>query len=261
MSIKYFDADGRCVASFTKNDVYKDSRKYFQLDKNRIKNIQLNENFDNIKKFLCPDLSINFNQFKNGIEQLKEGLKKNEDFNNLLNNTSIPFILPKSNDEDVGSNIAKNYLPALEKSFKNSFPKYDFKNHCKDNLSNKIKIWKNSRYDKITDKIKTDEVIGLIFPCLNEFSFPAAIETLKNLPENFILAGGYEIISALVGCPSLLKKDKGYPPLLWLSSLHNSEDNNICYHLEPYGYNLTFNRRAHLNKAAEYWWHSIAIIV
>ena len=47
MSIKYFDADGRCVASFTKNDVYKDSRKYFQLDKNRIKNIQLNENFDN----------------------------------------------------------------------------------------------------------------------------------------------------------------------------------------------------------------------
>ena len=35
MSIKYFDADGRCVASFTKNDVYKDSRKYFQLDKNK----------------------------------------------------------------------------------------------------------------------------------------------------------------------------------------------------------------------------------
>ena len=86
-------------------------------------------------------------------------------------------------------------------------------------------------------------------------------DRLKNLPENFILAGGYEIISALVGCPSLLRKDKGYPPLLWLSSLHNSEDNNICYHLEPYGYNLTFNRRAHLNKAAEYWWHSIAIIV
>ena len=210
MSIKYFDADGRCVASFTKNDVYKDSRKYFQLDKNRIKNIQLNENFDNIKKFLCPDLSINFNQFKNGIEQLKEGLEKNEDFKNLLNNTSIPFILPKSNDEDVGSNITKNYLPALEKSFKNSFPKYDFKNHCKNNLSNKIKIWENSRYEKITEKIKTDEVVGLIFPCLNEFSFPAAIETLKNLPENFILAGGYEIISALVGCPSLLKKDKGY---------------------------------------------------
>ena len=47
MSIKYFDAEGMCVASFTKNDVYKNSRKYFQLDKNRIKNIQLNENFDN----------------------------------------------------------------------------------------------------------------------------------------------------------------------------------------------------------------------
>ena len=49
-------------------------------------------------------------------------LKKIKGFNNLLNNTSIPFILPKSNDEDIGSNITKNYLPALEKSFKNSFP-------------------------------------------------------------------------------------------------------------------------------------------
>ena len=75
-----------------------------------------------------------------------------------------------------------------------------------------------------------------------------------------MLAGGYEIMSALIGSPSILRRDDGYPPLLWFSSLKNANDKNIGYHIEPYGYNLTINRRAHIDSAAEYWWHSVVII-
>jgi len=35
---------------------------------------------------------------------------------------------------------------------------------------------------------------------------------------------------------------------------------NIGYFIEPYGYNLTFNKRPHFNQAAEYWWHSLSIV-
>ena len=121
-------------------------------------------------------------------------------------------------------------------------------------------MWKNTRNEKIIKKIKSQDVVGLLFPCLNEFSFPAAIETINNLPENFILAGAYEIMSSAICFPDLLRRDDGYPPLLWFSSNYNSENQNISYHLEQYGYNLTFNKRAHLDLASEYWCHSLVVV-
>jgi len=260
MSDKYFDSNGRCITSFSKSDVYKNSRKYFKLEEDRIKKIELKEIFLNLKNFLCPDTILDFSQFKDKINNIKKEIKKNQDYENLLNNVSIPFILPKNQKNDIGENIKTKYLPALLKSFEKNFPKHNFKNHCKDDLKGQIAIWKNSKYEKLINKLKSDDVVGLLFPSLNEFSFPAAIETIQKLPENFILAGGYEIISSMIGCPSLLRRNRGYPPLLWFSSLHNAKDKNICYHLEPYGYNLTFNKRVHLNQAAEYWWHSLVVL-
>jgi len=80
------------------------------------------------------------------------------------------------------------------------------------------------------------------------------------LPEKFVLSGGYEIISALIGTPEMLFDKDKYTPLLWFSSMKNFDDENISYHIEPYGYNITLNERAHLNQAAEYWWHSLSIL-
>ena len=260
MSDKYFDADGRCVTVFAESEVYKKSRKYFQLNVNNINKFPIKENYNNLKKFLCSDVDISFKEFEIIINKLKKDLEANDKYKNILNGISVPFILPKNSNDDIGTNIIDKYLPALSKSFKNFYPEFEFKNHCKENIKNQVGIWNNSKYEKIIEKLKDSFVIGLLFPNLNEFSFPAAIETVEKLPENFILAGGYEIISAFVGCPSLLRRDVGYPPLLWFSSLHNLNDDNLCYHLEQYGYNLTFNKRAHLNQAAEYWWHSLVVI-
>lgn len=257
---KFFDEDGRCLTSFSKSPAYKNSRKYFRIETDRIKKISLKENFENLKTFLCPEVDLNLSQFENRINKIKQNIKKDESCKNLLNGVFVPFILPNNKIDDLGENISKKYLPALSNSFQNKFPNYNFVNHCKDDLKNQIGMWKNSRYEKLINNLKSDFIIGLLFPCLNEFSFPAAIETINNLPDNMILAGGYEILSSIIGCPSLLRRDQGYPPLLWFSSLKNVKDNNICYHVEPYGYNLTFNKRAHLNQATEYWWHSLVII-
>ena len=247
MSNNYFESDGRCVTSFAKSKVYTKSRKYFSVEEERIKKIPLIENYQNIKNFLCSDIDLSFEQFKDSIDKIKNDLSSNVDTKNILNSVGIPFILPKTKIDDVGTNIKDIYLPALEKSFKNAYPEYNFTNHCKDKLKNEIGIWEGARYQNLVERLKKENIVGLLFLNLNEFSFPASIETINNLPENFILAGGYEVISSLIGCPSTLRRDVGYPPLLWFSSLKNLNDDNLCYHIEPYGYNLTFNKMMLLN--------------
>lgn len=260
MSEKYFQQDGRCATNLTDQKLYTISRKYFKLDDQVIQNLSIDKIYDNYKKYLKIDTDLSKEIFNNEIIKIKNKLQNNSDHKNILKGVCIPFILPKTNTEDIGENLEKIYIPALKKSFKDFFPKYEFVNHCKENLKNNIKLWDHTRNEKILKKLKSQDVVGLLFPCLSEFSFPAALETLKNLPDSFLLAGAYEVTSCLIGYPALLRRDKAYAPLLWFSSVCNSDDSNIAYHLEPYGYNLTLNKRAHLNLASEYWWHSLVVI-
>ena len=45
----------------------------------------------------------------------------------------------------------------------------------------------------------------------------------------------------------------------WLAGLQG-EKPGIGYHFEAYGYNLTFNRRPHLDQTAEYWWSGVTVL-
>ena len=260
MPNNFFDVNGRCVTDLTKHQVYQKSRYYFQLDKKRLLAHNNNKIFHNLKKYLCKNIDFNESEFEQKIANIKTNIKKNDNISNILKGFSIPFIIPKLHTEDIGENIEKIFIPALQASFKNEFDQFELINHIKSSLKNQLDTWTGSRYEKITEKLKKQNITGLLFPSLNEFSFPAAIETVSKLPENIILAGGYEIMSALIGSPSILRRDDGYPPLLWFSSIKNIDDSNIGYHIEPYGYNLTLNKRAHIDSAAEYWWHSIVVI-
>lgn len=256
----FFDNKGRVNTTLTSKKVIKNSRYYFSLDENIKSKIDLKNIYNNSVKFFNTNFNSSIDDFENRIHVIRGKLNENENTKNILNGFSIPFILPKFSSNDIGTNIQEKLIPSLIKSYAKKFPNYELQNHIKYDLKGKIDCWNNSRYEKIIKNSQEKETIGILFPCLNEFSFPAAIEVIGKLPENFILSGGYEIISALVGTPEYLFREDKYPPLLWFSSMKNVHDNNISYHLETYGYNLTFNQRAHLNDAAEYWWHSISVI-
>ncbi len=255
-----FDSKGRCLADLTNFQAHKKPRYYFNLDEKINKNIDLKEIFENISNNISSDLSISFDQFENKIKKIKENLSLNDQTKNILNGFGFPFIIPKLPSKDVGTNLQKIFLPALERSYKQKFPNYELQNHVKFNLENKISLWENSRYKTLIDRSLEEEIVGIFFTCLNEFSFPAAIDVIKKMPDNFMLSGGYEIISAIIGKQNILFREDKYSPLLWFSSMKNIDDENLSYHIEPYGYNITFNERAHLNAAAEYWWHSITLI-
>ena len=257
-----FDNKGRCLSSLSQKSSYKKSRYYFNLDE------QLKKNIDLVKIYKSFDNNFNisndfkFDEFENEISQIKNQIKDNSETKLLLNNFYFPFFIPKLKDVDIGHNLEEIFLPKLKHTYQSMYPEFEFINHCKESIKEKIKHIKESNYKIILEKINSGKsVVGLIFPCLNEFSFPATQEIILKLPKNFTLTGGYEIISALIGQPNILMRKDKYPPLLWFSSLINNNDHNIGYNIEPYGYNLTFNQRAHLDQAAEYWWHSVSVIL
>jgi hypothetical protein len=119
-------------------------------------------------------------------------------------------------------------------------------------LEGRLSVAPGSRHDQLIEAAAREDVVGLYFPTLLEFSAPAAIEFIATLPPNLLLAGGFDTSAAFVAAPGLLFDPDAYPPLLWLSGLAGEKD-GIGYHYEAYGYNLTFNRRSHRGQVSEYW--------
>lgn len=255
----YFNENGRFNTNLINSPAIKKSRNYFALEENIKNNINLDIIYKNYENNFILTKNISLDIFKKKIKDLYNQISLDEKIKNLLKGHSFPYILPIMNDSDIGENMQNIYLPALKKSFKSKFPNYDFINHINYNLNNEVLIRDGSRYKEYLANKPEQEKIGILFPCLNEFSFQASIEAINLLPKNFNLCGAYEVISCLIGMPEILYKKDKYPPLLWFSSLHKKNEDRTSFHIEPYGYNLTLNERSHLNLSAEYWWHSICL--
>ncbi len=258
---KLFDQLGRCSPELTSEEVIKKSRKYFYVDEAVREKLDDSEIFKNLKNYYNDQINIDYDEFIQRISKLRNKVEQDSSIKNIRNSINIPFILPIIKDHnDIGKDIDTLLIPKLIKSFKDKFPDYDFVNHCKVNLEGNISATKVSRYDQIIENLKTKNSVGILYLSLNEFSFQAAENVITKLPEYFYLTGPYELFSVLIGFPGLLLRNDKYPPLIWISSIKNNTNPNIGYVIEPYGYNLTFNKRPHFNQANEYWWHSLSIV-
>jgi hypothetical protein len=167
--------------------------------------------------------------------------------------------LPKASYQDIGTALEDDYIPVVEKAYIEQFPEYSFTNHSPKSLQNQLQVTPGGRHQQVLDAMADEIVVGIYFPCLLEYSVPAAVERMATLPENFLLAGGFDTAAAFVSAPELLFKKEGYPPLLWMSGLTSVEE-NVGYHFEAYGYDLTFNRRVHLGQVAEYWASALVVL-
>ena len=254
-TVNLFDEFGRCIPNDSDLIASQEIRRYFLIDK---KEYNLKKIYERIKNTLDPDTCLSFDLFDKKINNLLNKINDNKKINKILKGPYFPFFLPNKQYDDLGSALQNSYIPALKKSFEsvNNNTNFEFTNHCKENLSNQLTVCPKSRHQNLISFMSKNITVGLYFPCLSEFSFSASIEQLNYLPDNFSLAGGYDTFSTFIGSPNLLQREKGYPPLLWLGSLQSTFP-NIGYHIEAYGYNLTFNRRPHLNQKAEYWFHSL----
>ena len=249
-----FDEFGRCIPGETSGKAQKTVRRYFKCDQPAI---DLEQIYRNAASTLGKPKTSRA-EFKATVEVLQQSIKNDDQLQNLNQCTYVPFILPQQKIEDIGEALESKYLPAVAASFSSRFPEYDFTNHYPASLTGKLKASPLSRHQSLLNKLQSEDVIGIYFPALDGYSLPAAREKANQLPSTFSLAGGVDTCAALIACPDLLMRLDGYPPLLWFGALE-SKDSNEGFHLESYGYNLTFNRRMHLNNADEYWANGLVI--
>lgn len=245
----YFDEHGRRIPPETGFAVHNRNRRYFVCDQPRI---DYAASHRRIAIHLGAEDPLSATAFEARAEAILEGLRRSPRTRGITSGVGVPFFLPKGTCDDIGRQMDTVYLKGVQGSFQEMFPAYAFVNHHAGGLEGKLSLAPGSRHERLLDAMGRSDVVGYYFPCLLEYSIPAAIEQLKALPDNLLLAGGFDTCAAFVGSPDLLMRANGYPPLLWLAAL-SGEKAGIGYHFEAYGYNLTFNRRAHLDQAAEYW--------
>lgn len=253
---KLFDENGRCIPNNINSPVNIQTRRYFIFESRAI---NYKDIYNRIKTHLDPTTKLTVKEFETRSENILKNLQKDPLTKNITKGIGVPFFLPQDNHSDIGEELVNHYLKALEKSFHETNPKYDFVNHCKEGLSHQLKVFPASRHEKLLDLMTKDVVVGYYYPCMMEYSIPAAIECINTLPSQFLLAGGFDTCSAFIGSPNLLLRTNGYPPLLWMTALKTDKE-DVGYHIEAYGYNLNFNRRAHLKHVAEYWAHAVVIL-
>jgi len=251
-----FDDDGRRIPPELKSAVHGDTRQRFTCAQPRI---DYGEIHTRIKRHFGASDALSAAEFESRAETILKSLRSDSKIKNVVDGVRVPFFLPKSTYADLGQDLEKTYLPAVQRSFQKMFPECSFTNHCKSGLAGKLGIASGSRHEQFLAAMQQDVVVGYYFPCLLEYSVPAAIEQMQTLSAKFLLAGGFDTCAAFVGSPDLLLRRDGYPPLLWLAAL-SGEKEGVGYHFEAYGYNLTFNRRPHFGHVAEYWASSLVVI-
>ena len=203
--------------------------------------------------------AISVQNFEQRAEAILQNLRSDPKTKSITEGVCVPFFLPKADYPDYGEALEKVYLPAVKNAFSEKFPQYECVNHHKASLAGTLRITPESRHERLDAGMQQDQVVGYYFPCLMEYSVPAAIEQMAALPEQFLLAGGFDTSAAMTGSPDLLLRTDGYPPLLWLSALKDA-NTQAGYHFEAYGYTLTFNRRSHLGQVAEYWTSGLVVM-
>jgi MoaA/NifB/PqqE/SkfB family radical SAM enzyme len=253
--LNLFDEFGRCIPKGINSQINIKSRRYFYIKK---KNINLDESFQRITKFLPSDSYPTIQEYKEKISQIRDGFNIEEEAIGILNGNCIPFMLPKIESDDIGEEFENKFLPAVSNSYKDFFPNYEFTTHHHNSMAGTLETVKGSRHDNLVKKLKDQSVIGCYFPALSEYSVDAAIEIMSKLPERIILAGAYDTAAALISCPDLLYNEEHYAPLLWLSGVKAKQGE--AKYFEAYGYNLTFNRRMHLSKNSEYFTSGITLL-
>ncbi|MBA3023942.1 MAG: hypothetical protein KKG03_04260 [Gammaproteobacteria bacterium] len=250
-----FDEHGRCMPANLNAPALAQSRRYFGITTPQIDYAAIHARSTEH----LGGSGILVDEFARRCENLMHALRADSRTHGISKGVAVPFLLPRAEHADYGEALSQRYIPAVAHAFAQAFPQYSFTDHNKNVMAGQLGIAPGSRHERLLQAMQQGPVVGCYFPCLSEYSLPAALERVQALPEQFLLAGGYDTSAALVGTPGLLQRTDGYPPLLWLAAVQ-AEKPLVGYYYEAYGYNLTFNRRPHFGQAAEYWNSGLTVL-
>ena len=255
-SIDLFDEFGRLIPVGIQAPVHQEVRRYYQLNQTPF---DMDQIYRRTTQFLGPAEDISLEEFKTQVQHILDDLGSDHTTKNILKGTLVPFLIPMQASQSIGEIFHSQLMPGLKASYEENFPKYQLIDHSLGQWTKDVKFNPASRQDEMIRHLDQKSQVGVIFPCVSEYSIPAAYEALKTLPKKFSLSGTVALMSALIGSPYLLYNETAYSPLLWASGdINDDKDFGLC--AEAYGYNLTINSRPNLEQLAEYWWSCLHLI-
>jgi MoaA/NifB/PqqE/SkfB family radical SAM enzyme len=251
-----FDESGRCIPATGSGAVPAITRRWFVVEQPKIDYAAIHARAaTHLGRAGLPSAD----EFARRAQAILARLGGHPETADIVRGVGVPFLLPKAVHLDIGEALETRYLDAVRGAFEATLPDYDFVNHVKASLAGTLSVAPGSRHERLIEAMARDAVVGYYFPCLNEYSIPAALARIASLPDDFLLAGAYDTCAALVGNPGLLLRENGYPPLLWLAALAGDRV-DAGLHFEAYGPDLTFNRRVHFGQPAEYWTSGLVVL-
>ena len=161
--------------------------------------LDLAEIHDRLISFGLVD-GLSFPNFQARTEKLRETIKADSNFSNLLNGIHVPFAVSlDKGSHDLGEQLETELLVKLESSFKASYPDLHFKAVIQGDvgLKEKISIEDSSRYSDLINLAQKSTVVGWYFPqALQEFDIQSQRKQMVDLPSlvgaHLCLSGGID---------------------------------------------------------------------
>lgn len=257
------DEVGRVIPNDVERVFSRDDRGYFVLQNQEFTYKTI---YERVGRFFGSEAisDVTLEDFSSHASSIKSLISSNSLTEKLLRGPHIPFLLPQKSKLGLGDSVTDYLVNKAGESFKDQYPKFEFKFLSNTNLDLISKVNPNSRWETLNQRWEKEPVIGWYFPrALAGFAIPDHSRAIKRFPPNYVLSGIPEVASAFVGLPSILEKSDGkYPNLLALTgNMPSSPDlQEFFWFFEAYGWNLYFNSRSSIGAVSEYYSGGISVI-
>ena len=193
------------------------------------------------------DKSFEFDYVKGQHDELYNLIKKNNDYQNLLLGTCIPFAISNQDlNDNVGLQLEEKYLPLIKKNYEQSHQSSWFKATLQgqNTLKDSLRIVQNSAYQNFLTAAANGCVVGCYFPtAFQEYDIASQRNQINLLPKNDVfnicLSGHVEASYSLIMYPDLLFSKKNYSPILCISALEHVDPRMVLM-FKSYGPHLEF---------------------
>lgn len=209
---KLVDKNGRLIPAKELTGNVCDPNKKFELTQPQN---NTSKQFTRFMQFFPQDMQfVSVEEFTKRSVELVSQLRRNSLLSNLLEGVFIPVCFPKLEISDYGKSLEEIFLAAAEKAYSEQFPGRTFNNYRKGELAGKVEIISGSRHGKLLAKMAEGPVVGILLFPMQGFSINASRQQIPVLPEELLLSGAIDIMTAVTMYPDVLGRDFNTPGYL-----------------------------------------------
>ncbi len=169
------------------------------------KSIDLSAVYRQVTKYFPDDtVFVSEAAYKKTAEVLLAELASDKQVKNLLKGWYIPLPLPQMCPGDYGEALEQDYLPLVERAYKDAFPVRRFDHWLRNNLFDKVVI-ADERHGQFVQRAVREPTVGIYFANpFQGFGVEAVRSMIQTFPSGYSLSGGFDAAVAQIAYPQIM---------------------------------------------------------